>query len=444
MNSSNDDPETDEIIEELSNAFSSGIAPTDISSTLMCCCQQDDCQNYRAWEDMRSSLENKFTLTIGHELLQRFENLRQQHDVERQESPTAIEDGQAQISQLITEKQNLEKQVNQALVHHEVAEAALETLHKELHDAHQTIAHLTADNVMYGNLESRLLEVINERDDLQQEREATSTKTRRTELDLARLQAKITKLRGEVWRLQHELEQKELHQTDFRGSLLQSTKSQIQRLVAKLSFTRVTESTELTKSLEDMCTANDRLKRHNKELEAFLVDARDEIQLLRQEVEEKDARIPTRQNIVEHDELQETEVAVDIGIEYSSVIYEIPQQPRIATPCNAIVKFFFMVGILSYWVFCAKAIRQAILKEDDWPRIIEYVTSGTISLIFIGRAMEKQSYGSLYEAILVNVTSFIGASFCVFIGWRIAFEIRVVLALSYINHIVGLVAAHMK
>ncbi|KAJ3716223.1 hypothetical protein C8R42DRAFT_725414 [Lentinula raphanica] len=436
--------ETTEIIEELSNALSSGIAPLDSSSTLACCCQQDDCENYRAWQDAKSSLESKFTLTVGHELLQRFEGLRQQHNTEERDSPTVVEESQVQISELIMEKQNLEKQLDQAFIHTEVIEAALDSLHKELQEAHQTIARLTADNVMYSNMEPRLLEVINERDDLQQEREAASANARQAELNIARFQAKISEF---LLHLHAASNKPSFSKAPSRGdccSRMQNLKFKGSN--AKFSLSRATESTELTKSLEYMCTANERLKRHIEEVESLLRDARDEIQVLRREVEEQGADLPTLP-IIEYNELQDAlnkdEVTIDVGMEYNSEVYEFPQHPQKATLRDIVLKFFFLVGILSYWVFCARAIGHTMLREDDWLRVVKYVLAGTISLVFIGWAVEKQPDGSLYEMILINVTSFIGASFCIFIGGRIVFEIRAVLALSYIDYIIGLVA-HMQ
>ncbi|KAJ3835723.1 hypothetical protein EV361DRAFT_873931 [Lentinula raphanica] len=279
-----------EVIEQLRQAFTSGIAPVHSFSTQTCCCQRDDCENYRGWQDMRSHLEEKITimigavwlkpleeslinveLDIGHALTRHYQDLVQQRtETEESNLPMGVEDNQVQISELIKRKQDLERQLNQASVLNDINEASLDKLHEELQEALKSIAHLSADNANF-------VEVMNERDDLRQELDVKSAKAKQTE----------PKLHAEVLRLQHELEQYTLQQMDFKRSLLQSAKAQIQRLYNKLSLTTASESTELTKSLEAVCIINEELKQHNEELKSLLVDARDELHALRQEVEEQ-------------------------------------------------------------------------------------------------------------------------------------------------------------
>ncbi|KAJ3832218.1 hypothetical protein F5878DRAFT_666775 [Lentinula raphanica] len=326
-------------IEQLTYAFSSGIAPLESPSMPACCCQHNDCPNYEAWQKMKLRLEERllltvggnitlpgrksidFNLDIGHELLQRHQELSQnfRRKAEGQESPTGTEQSRTRVSELIEEKQRLEKQLNQALVMSEVTEASSETLHQELKDARQTIAHLTVDNAKYTKLEARLLEVTKERDDLKQEREIESAKAKRTEQDIVQLHLKNSKLRSEIQQLQEELEQRDAHQKEYKGSLVQSTRAQIHRLYAKFSLTAASESIELKKSVEALCEHNEELMQYNRELEGFLVDARDEIHALRQEIEEQGINVQTLQH-TGHDDPQETsEDALDVDVK---IMYE--------------------------------------------------------------------------------------------------------------------------
>ncbi|KAJ3770512.1 hypothetical protein FB446DRAFT_790424 [Lentinula raphanica] len=453
-----DEDDLSETVDELSNAFSSGIAPVDYLQLPPCCCEQEDCTNYQAWLDMKLRLENKLTLTvdIGHalvqrheELYQRHEELYQRHEELYQESGSKIEESDSsrmeedhtRISELIEENQVLEKRLNQALLNSEVNEISSENLLRDLQDARQTVTRLTAENTSYASLESSLLKVTNERDDLLQERGVESAKAKRTEQELTSLQVKNSKLHSEVQQLRDELKQRNLYQKEFKGSLLQSAKSQIQKLYAKLSLTTALESTALTKSLEDACAHNEELKQYVRELEHFLVDARDEILALRQDTEQQELRVETRpythnnefRGIFKEDAL---DVNVKIASGSDSKIRRTPQQSLTILLCDVLSKFFFLVGILSYWFFCAKVTWIAMLKEDQWPGIIGYLLSTTIPFVVVCRVAKKQPRQSLYEATLVNITSFMGASVCVFVGWRIVYEIRTVLALSYINGLI--------
>ncbi|KAJ3970081.1 hypothetical protein EV361DRAFT_917836 [Lentinula raphanica] len=433
-------------IEQLTYAFSSGIAPLESPSMPACCCQHNDCPNYEAWQKMKLRLEERLLLTvdIGHELLQRHQELSQnfRRKAEGQESPTGTEQSRTRVSELIEEKQRLEKQLNQALVMSEVTEASSETLHQELKDARQTIAHLTVDNAKYTKLEARLLEVTKERDDLKQEREIESAKAKRTEQDIVQLHLKNSKLRSEIQQLQEELEQRDAHQKEYKGSLVQSTRAQIHRLYAKFSLTAASESIELKKSVEALCEHNEELMQYNRELEGFLVDARDEIHALRQEIEEQGINVQTLQH-TGHDDPQETSedaLDVDVKIMYEnsdSNVHENSQQSLTILLNEIALKFFFLVGILSYWFFCAKMCWVTMSKEDHWSRIADFVSSSIISLVFLCKAARQRHEKNLYEKTLVDLTSFIGVLFCVFVGWRVIYEVRAVLLLSYLNYVIG-------
>ncbi|KAJ3720337.1 hypothetical protein C8R42DRAFT_642797 [Lentinula raphanica] len=280
-------------IAQLKEAFSSGFSE-EFSPTPTCCCQKNDCKNYNAWNSTKLRLEEQITFTndVGNTLLLHLQDT----------SSIGAQENEVQISRLVREKQALEKQLDQALVNNELAEVSSETLHKELYDARKTIAHLSASNAHYINLESRLLEVTRALDDMRQERDMESAKARRLKQESAALQLKSTKLHSEVVQLQHELAQKTMYQTEIRGSLLQGTKTQIQRLYDKLISTMASGTAEFTESLEAVWTLNDALKQHVRELEGFLTDARDEIHNLRERLDEQGAPMQTLQK-AEHGRL---------------------------------------------------------------------------------------------------------------------------------------------
>ncbi|KAJ3762555.1 hypothetical protein EV360DRAFT_66951 [Lentinula raphanica] len=447
-----------EISNTLRNALPTEAPPLDLSSIPTCCCRQDDCENYKAWKNIKSLLEHKITLSVdtGQALLGCLEELNQQRKCEEWNPPAVVEE--SQVTELIKEKQALEKQLSQALVQNEITETSSELVHQELQDARQTIARLQVANAHYVNVDSRLSEVSNELDDLRQERNVESAKTKRIQKELVAVQKSAAKLRSQVSQLQLELREKILHQTEFKGTLLQGTKSHIQRLYAKLNSTRASESIELTNSLEAACTCNEELRQHIKELEDFLADARDEINTLRQDVEEQDPDIPIPMKDREYDgllqdttnegskaegeegegEVSEGKYTSDVRTGSDPELHYRPQRSLTSLLHDVVLRFFFLIGMVTYWIFCAKAIWITVMNEEKQLDVIELVLSSSISIVSLLRVAEAGTHRTLYEAVLVNTTSFLGAFLDVYIGWQVMYEIRTALALASMDFVIGL------
>ncbi|KIK64794.1 hypothetical protein GYMLUDRAFT_56777 [Collybiopsis luxurians FD-317 M1] len=272
-------------------------------TNLTCCCQREDCENFKAWQETKSRLESRLVLSaeIGQALLQRHEAYVRRHEVGwalhcsiNEDTSSSGEDGDSRrLSELQREKNALEKRLTQALVNNEVSEVSSKTLHQELQEARNTISRLSASNAKSIGWETRLSVAAKERDDMQQERDFESQRARLAESRFAALKEKTSKLQSEMRRLQDELEQRRLLRMESTESLVQDAKTRIQILQASIgSPSTLSENSELTKVLESLVDDNEGLKRDNAELQALLTESRDDLHALQQEVEEQRANIP--------------------------------------------------------------------------------------------------------------------------------------------------------
>ncbi|KAJ3886551.1 hypothetical protein GG344DRAFT_81595 [Lentinula edodes] len=304
-------------------SITSAVPQLEPSSHLTCCCQQDDCSNFKAWKAIILRLENNFILSAeaGQALLQRYDALRLLY----QDCSANNEDHDHRFSELLDKNHSLEKacllvdtdtetqrnlycmqKLDLALINNEAAEASAFTLHRELDEARATITRLSANHVDITTLGTRLLRLNGELDDMQQERDIALIKVSVNESKLKLSMEKASKLHSENRRLRKELRQKDQLHMDSNESLLQGAKSKIQKLALNATVrlnephstddnyaahqlgstaTSTLENAELTKALETVYGHNENLKRHNDELQALLADAQDEIFTLREEVE---------------------------------------------------------------------------------------------------------------------------------------------------------------
>ncbi|KAJ4492336.1 hypothetical protein C8R41DRAFT_920105 [Lentinula lateritia] len=243
-------------------SITSAVPQLETSSHLTCCCQQDDCSNFKAWKAIILRLENNFILSTeaGQALLQRYDALRLLH-----------------------------QKLDLALINNEAAEASAFTLHRELDEAWATITRLSANHVDITTLGTLLSRLNGELDDMQQERDIALIKVSVNESKLKLSMDKASELHSENRRLRKELRQKDQLHMDSNESLLQGAKSKIQKLALNATLgstaTSTLENAELTKALETVYGHNKNLKRHNNELQALLADAQDEIFTMREEVE---------------------------------------------------------------------------------------------------------------------------------------------------------------
>ncbi|KAJ3925012.1 MAG: hypothetical protein NXY57DRAFT_968567 [Lentinula lateritia] len=280
-------------------SITSAVPQLETSSHLTCCCQQDDCSNFKAWKAIILRLENNFILSTeaGQALLQRYDALRLLH-----------------------------QKLDLALINNEAAEASAFTLHRELDEAWATITRLSANHVDITTLGTRLSRLNGKLDDMQQERDIALIKVSVNESKLKLSMDKASELHSENRRLRKELRQKDQLHMDSNELLLQGAKSKIQKLAlnATVHFneprstddnyaahqlgstaTSTLENAELTKALETVYGHNKNLKRHNNELQALLADAQDEIFTMREEVEVHLANPPI-QRLLESNEDQKT------------------------------------------------------------------------------------------------------------------------------------------
>ena len=82
------------------------------------------------------------------------------------------------------------QRLNQALVNNEVAEVSNKTVLHELQEARATIVRLTAHHARSIGWDTRLMAVIQERDDMQQERDIEAQKASQAESRIASLKTR--------------------------------------------------------------------------------------------------------------------------------------------------------------------------------------------------------------------------------------------------------------
>lgn len=80
---------------------------------------------------------------------------------------------------------NILQRLNQALVNNEVTEVSTKTILHELQEARATISRLTTHHARSVGWETRLSSAIQERDDMQQERDSESSRARLADSRLA-------------------------------------------------------------------------------------------------------------------------------------------------------------------------------------------------------------------------------------------------------------------
>jgi hypothetical protein len=83
------------------------------------------------------------------------------------------------------------QQLNQALVNNEVAETSHKALLLELHEARDAISRLTVQNARSVGWDTRLTILMQERDDLQQERDSEASRAHRAENRVAALNTRL-------------------------------------------------------------------------------------------------------------------------------------------------------------------------------------------------------------------------------------------------------------
>ncbi|KII94595.1 hypothetical protein PLICRDRAFT_47624 [Plicaturopsis crispa FD-325 SS-3] len=278
------------------------------SPSLTCCCGREDCENTRNWLSFKGKLESRLILSaeVGQALLQRHEAYVRQHERPRKsrrssktdnpdtEQPTTEDTIDSRVAQLTAENAVLEKRLNQALLNNEVADSNSKQVHQELEEAREAVSRLTAHHARSVGWDTRLMAALQEKEDMQQERDSESQRARLAESRIVALRERANKLQAEVRRLQEDLEQRRLHRLETSESIIQDARARIEKLQDATQRGRafVTEDPEVTKVLEDLVSDNETLKRDNAELQSLLSSSRDDVRALQEEVEEQRASLP--------------------------------------------------------------------------------------------------------------------------------------------------------
>ncbi|KAF9238787.1 hypothetical protein BU15DRAFT_47300 [Melanogaster broomeanus] len=269
---------------------------------ICCCCGSEDCEATKSWLALKSKLESRLILSaeVGSALLQRHEAYPSETTSRNaSEDPVLGDAGREQIEvdtrvvELLKENAVLGKRLTQALVNNEVAEASNKTALQELEDARSAVTRLTAHHARTVGLDTRLAAVMQENDDIRQERDSQAQRAKLAEARLAVLKDRADKLQAEVSRLQDDLETRRLQRFESSESLLQDVRLRLQSLQSShVGKSTVEENAEVTKVLESLVAHNEILKADNEEMHKLLTESREDFQALQVEVGEHSILAP--------------------------------------------------------------------------------------------------------------------------------------------------------
>ncbi|TCD61395.1 hypothetical protein EIP91_008516 [Steccherinum ochraceum] len=257
-----------------------------------CCCEKEDCEASKAWAVYKTKLESRLVLSaeVGQALLERHEAYVRRHEASRQEADSAGQNVDERIEELMRQNANLEKRLAQALMHSEVAEASNQSSLIELKSARENLTRLTAKHARTIGLDDRFTIVMQEKDDLQQERDSAAERARLAELRLLSSTEKCFKLQAQVNRLREDMEMQRSHRQELSEEILTDARQRLQQL-QQLNLGPATsmDDTEVTKVLESLVADNEVLKRDNAELQNILTETREDLRTLQEEVDERRA-----------------------------------------------------------------------------------------------------------------------------------------------------------
>ncbi|KAG8218507.1 hypothetical protein J3R82DRAFT_4144 [Butyriboletus roseoflavus] len=275
---------------------------------ICCCCGSEECDTTKAWLALKSKLESRLVLSaeIGSALLQRHEAYVRRHEPSGSalrkatggDAPRDTERDQAvdaRVAELLKEKAVLEKRLTQAFLNNEVTEASNKTLLHELEEARSTVSRLSAHQARNVGLDTRLSAVLQENDDIRQERDSQTQRAKIAEARLTALKDRTDKLQAEVCRLQDDLEIRRLQRLESSESLLQDIRSKLEGLqISHVAKSTAEEDPEVIKVIESLVVDNETLKADNKELHKILSESREDLQTLQRELGEQGIMPPIR------------------------------------------------------------------------------------------------------------------------------------------------------
>ncbi|KAI0265101.1 hypothetical protein BC834DRAFT_970298 [Gloeopeniophorella convolvens] len=273
-------------------------------------CASDDSDYTKAWLAVKAKLESRLVLSaeVGQALLQRHEAyVRRMQAAEHAGSRAkATEDAtdpdvdhatrqqlQDRIADLSRENAVLEKRFTQALLNNELADASNKNLNSELQETRTAYSRLSTEHARAVGWEARLRQAVQERDDFHQERNNEAQKLRVAEARLVALGDKCAKLRGQVRRLQEELEDERTKRDDMSEEVMREARERLAELQhSRVDLTSVEHHGEITKLLESLVAEREALKKSNVELQELLSESREALHTLREEAEEHRAYSP--------------------------------------------------------------------------------------------------------------------------------------------------------
>ncbi|EMD40357.1 hypothetical protein CERSUDRAFT_110951 [Gelatoporia subvermispora B] len=277
----------------------SGTSTPEPHDVTTCCCGLEDCETSMAWGAYKAKMQSRLVLSaeVGQALLRRHEAyMRRQEGHDASLSPpldaamTDTRSYEPRIMELLKENAALEKRLNQALLNSEVAESSNKAALHELEDARANVARLTAQQARSVGLETRLAIALQEKDDLQQERDSATQRAKLIELRVNALKERCAKLQAQATHLREDLHMQAVHREELSQEVLADARLRLEQLQEhQLGHTGHLESDEVTKVLESLVADNEALKRDNAELRNLLAESREELHTLQEEVEERRA-----------------------------------------------------------------------------------------------------------------------------------------------------------
>jgi chromosome segregation ATPase len=177
---------------------------------------------------------------------------------------------------------------------------------QELTKARATITRLSHHHAQSVGWDTRLKALIQDKDELQQERDSESHRARAAEQRLEVLNDKccknllesrvyvtaerclyIAKLRVEVQRLGEGLQHQRQHRLELSEEVLKDARSRLEMLQhIQLGHSVPADESEVTKILETLVADNEDLKRNNAELQNLLGESREDVHALNKELDE--------------------------------------------------------------------------------------------------------------------------------------------------------------